>query len=211
MVLGVFSRRIDAEDAIRRLEDLGFNPKDISIVMKDQSASEEIASSTGANVADGVVGGATTGGVLGGLAGLLIGVGAITIPGVGGLLIAGPVATALGLTGAAASTVSGALTGALAGGLVGGLVGLGVPEEDAHIYEDRVKAGAILLVVPATSYNEDEVKDVLTDYSADQVRVIGDTETSRLHKESVERNYQPAYFHDIDERPKKTTRRKKAM
>ncbi len=171
-LLGVFAGRGDAEGAINALEADGYNPKDISIMMRNSDEAQVVAENTGANVAEGAVSGATTGGVLGGLAGLLIGIGAITIPGVGALLIGGPLAAALGLGGAAATTVSGAVTGALAGGLVGALVNLGVPEEDARVYEQRIKEGAILVAVPVREGRESEARQILEDHGADQVRSV---------------------------------------
>lgn len=172
VVMGVFTDREDAESALIDLEDEKFKVSDISIIMKDQGQAKELAEDTGASTAEGAVSGATTGGVIGGIAGLLIGVGAITIPGIGALLIAGPVAAALGLTGAAATTVSGAITGALAGGLIGALVSLGVPEEDAKVYEERVREGGILLVVPVSDRKSEEVEEILDQNGADQIRSI---------------------------------------
>jgi hypothetical protein len=172
MVLGVFANRTEAEDAIDDLKDAGYNPKDISIVMKDTAEGQAVASNTGANVASGAATGATTGGVIGALAGLLVGIGAIAVPGVGALLIGGPLAAALGLTGAAASTVSGAVTGALAGGLLGALMGLGIPEEDAKVYEQQVKAGGILVAVPAREGEGSDARNILEDDGAQQVRSI---------------------------------------
>lgn len=175
MLLGVFSDRDDAEDAIEELKSAGFNPKDISIVARDTAVTNDVAESTGANVASGAVSGATTGGVVGALAGLLVGIGAIAVPGIGALFVAGPIATALGLTGAAASTVSGAVTGAVAGGLVGGLVGLGVPEEEARVYENQVRSGAILLAVPTRSDEDDEAESILEDNGAEKIRAVSMT------------------------------------
>lgn len=172
MVLGIFADRADAEAAIEDLKDEGYNPKDISIIMKDVEEGRAVAGTTGANVAEGAVAGATTGGALGALAGLLVGIGAIALPGIGGLLVGGPLAAALGLSGAAATTVSGAVTGALAGGLVGALTGLGIPEEDAKVYEERIKSGAILLAVPARTGDGEDAKDILLDHGADQVRSV---------------------------------------
>lgn len=172
VVLGVFSDKNRATEAIGELETQGYNPKDISIVMKDEAAAHEVADSSGANVAGGAVSGATAGGVLGGLAGLLVGIGAITVPGIGALLIGGPLATALGLTGVAATTVSGALTGALAGGLVGALMGWGVPEEEAKVYEERVREGAILVAVPTMGGKGRDAKDILAEYGADNIRIL---------------------------------------
>jgi hypothetical protein len=154
VVLGMFKNQAAAEQALRRLQAAGYDPKNISVIAHDKAIGRQVAAETGADVAGGAVQGATTGAVVGGLAGLLIGVGAITLPGVGGLLIAGPIAASLGLTGATATTVSGALTGALAGGVVGALVGLGVPKETAQLYETGLQEGGIILAVP-TSMNSD--------------------------------------------------------
>ncbi len=174
-ILGVFLDRMSADSAIERLENLGYDPKDISIIVKDGSHIQEIRGSKGGTAASTMVTGATAGGVIGGLTGLLIGLGALTIPGVGAFLIGGPIAAALGLTGAAASAVSGATTGILAGGLVGGLVGLGIPEDVARVYEEHVREGAILLAVPArTTQDINKVREIFTDYDAQQVRAIGE-------------------------------------
>lgn len=173
-IIGVFQDRFDAESAIDELNEMGFNPKDISVVIKEGAIVPSISSGKkGGRVTEGAVSGAATGGVLGGLAGLLIGIGALAIPGVGAFLVGGPIAIALGLTGAAATTISGATTGALAGGIVGGLIGLGVPEDAARVYEQRVREGAVLLAVPTnTDTGTHEVRKVFEDYNADQVRTI---------------------------------------
>jgi len=119
MVLGVFTGRDQAEDAISELGDAGFKTKDISLIMKDSKVAEEMGHSTGASVA------------------------------------------------------GGAASGATAGGVIGGLAGLGVPEEDAKVYEERVRDGAILLVVPTTSANEEDAMEILDASEADQVKSIG--------------------------------------
>ena len=87
MVLGVFTNRSFAENAIMDLEDAGFTPKDLSVIMRDRVEAESVGHSTGADVASGAASGMATGGVVGGLAGLLIGIGAIAVPGLGGILI----------------------------------------------------------------------------------------------------------------------------
>lgn len=178
-VIGIFRDRFEAESAIDELEDMGYNPKDVSVVVKEGVRSSDMAlpqssiGSKGGKAAEGAVSGAATGGVLGGLAGLLIGIGALAIPGVGAFLVGGPIAIVLGLTGAAATTISGATTGALAGGLVGGLIGLGIPEDEARVYESRVREGAVLLAVPSSTLDgEREVRKVFGRYHADQVRTI---------------------------------------
>lgn len=180
-MIGVFSDRTEAEDAIDELKNADYDAKDISVVTRDRDDAQVIHDNTGSTMGGDIATGATTGAVIGGLAGLLIGIGAIAIPGIGGLLIAGPLAAALGLTGAAATTISGAATGAVAGGLVGALVGIGVPQEDATYYEGRVREGGILVAVPTRERNEDDVRDILEDNGADRVRTFSMNETRHHH------------------------------
>ena len=203
-VIGIFADREDAEDAIVSLKQEDYNPKDISIIMRDSQESQDFTHSTGTNVVGGATTGATTGAVIGGIAGLLVGIGAIAIPGVGALLVGGPLAAALGLSGAAATTVSGAATGALAGGLLGALMGLGIPEEDARIYEDRVRAGGILVAVLARPGEEDDIESILEDTGADTIRSLS-LSSSRVDEEYVDEeidedgdhvdNYAPLHMH----------------
>lgn len=149
---GVFSRREDVEDALRTLKDNGFNMDNISLLARDLEGVEgadEVTEKQGNEAAEGAGIGATTGTVLGGVGGFLVGAGVLAIPGVGPVLAAG-----VGISEIAA-TLAGAGIGAAAGGIVGALVGLGIPEEKAKVYEDRIKAGDYLLMVTGT---EDEVE-----------------------------------------------------
>jgi hypothetical protein len=172
-VIGIFTDKQQAEGAINNLELKGYDPKDISVIVKD-TVPAGYSGSKGGSIAEGAASGAAAGGVLGGLAGLLIGLGAITIPGVGALLVAGPIAGALGLSGAAAALISGATTGLVAGGLLGGLVSLGIPDEEARVYEQRIREGAVLLAVPVNRPAElSDVQNIFSNYSADQIRVVG--------------------------------------
>ncbi len=182
MILGVFSDSDNAENAIGDLERLGYDPKDLSIVMRDTVEGKRVADATGASVAESAASGATTGGIIGALAGLLVGIGAIAIPGIGAVLIGGPLAAALGLSGAAATTVSGATTGVLAGGLIGALTGLGVPDNEARVYEESIKSGGVLVAVPAQGTQTEEAMRVMDKFGAQQVRTISTTthESSRI-------------------------------
>jgi hypothetical protein len=181
-VLGIFQERADVETAIDKFKSEGFKPEDFSLVMKDTREAQEIGDDTGANVAGGAVSGATSGAVIGGIAGLVAG---IAIPGLGAFLIGGPIAAALGLTGAAASTVSGAATGAVAGGLLGALMGMGLEREDAEYYEGRVKEGAILLAVPTRENQLDLVMAIFDDSNASDVKTISQpTSEADMHTRS---------------------------
>lgn len=193
-VLGIFTDRHDAEDAVTEFAREGFRAKDISLVMSDTSQATDVKRSTGTNVAEGATTGAATGGIIGGLTGLLVGIGVVTIPGVGALLIGGPLAAALGLTGTAAITVSAAATGAVAGGLLGALMGLGLPEEDARIYEERIREGGILLAVPATSGRVGQVIDILEDNGADQIRSVSNSVVEKEDEQAyIEEERRPSY------------------
>lgn len=205
MVLGIFENRVNAEEALVKLEDLGYNPKDLSIVLRDPSR-EGVVEGRESDVAGGVLAGATTGGLIGAIAGLLVGIGVIAVPGIGALLIAGPLAAALGLTGAAAATVSGAATGALAGGFIGGLVSLGIPEEEARIYESKIREGAILVAVPARYGEEEEVKAIMRDLEALQIRSIEDTVPRGTYSTREEENMesQPAYYSRVEKGKKRS-------
>lgn len=168
-ILGIFTERENAEDAFNQIKTKGYDPKDISIVVKDKSDSEKIEEETGSDVVDGAVAGATSGVLLGGLAGLLA---SFVIPGLGAFFIGGPIAAALGLTGAAASITSGAATGALAGGILGALTGLGLSEDDAKIYEQRIKEGGILVAVTAHNGQEKEIERIFTDNHAEDLKSV---------------------------------------
>lgn len=182
-LIGVFEERTEVEEAIDKLKANGLNAKDFSIVMRDRREAEDIGEDTGASVTESAVAGATTGAAVGGLAGLLAGT---VIPGLGGFLIGGPIGAALGLTGAAATTVSGAATGALAGGLIGAFMGLGLSREEAEHYENRVREGAILLIVPAPEEKVAFVNNVFNEYNATDVKSISEEDlqvarTTRRH------------------------------
>ena len=169
LILGVFKNRVDAESAIETLDMNGYDPKDISVMMKDEVI-KEVVNNTGESVLGGTASGVATGGVLGALAGLLVVTG--VVPGLGALLIGGPLAAALGLTGVAATAVSGAATGAIAGGIVGALTGLGLSEEDAQVYEQTIRSGGILLAVPSLNEEEDEIKAVMENNNAEQIKTV---------------------------------------
>ncbi len=95
---------------------------------------------------------------LGALGGLLVGLGALTIPGIGPVIAAGPLAVALStLTGVGVGAVAGGVTG----GLLGALIGLGIPEQEAHYYAEGVRRGGVLVTVQADEYNADQITDIL--------------------------------------------------
>ncbi len=171
-LIGAFRDRVSADLAWRSLEEAGFDSSNVSILIKDGVLAGK-DTSAGDNVATGAVSGAVTGGALAGLAGLLIGLGVIAIPGIGGLLIGGPLAAALGLTGTAATATSAAATGVVAGGLVGGLAGLGIPEDQATVFADHIKAGGVVLAVEVLdSAEEVHVENIFQQAGATSITTV---------------------------------------
>jgi hypothetical protein len=155
-VVGLFDTFAEGQTVVRSLVDAGVSREDISLVANDsrgEYASYANASSSAENAvavgdtaspaAESAGAGAVGGTVIGGALGLLVGLGALTIPGIGPVIAAGSLATVLG------STALGAGIGAAAGGLVGGLVGVGVPEDEANVYAEGVRRGGTLVTVRA--------------------------------------------------------------
>ncbi|MDQ3076968.1 MAG: general stress protein [bacterium] len=165
-IIGVFNNKVDAEGALNELKTLGVRDTDISYVWASDKNETTVVDGTGSAVVDGAGAGVTTGAVVGALAGLAVANG--ILPGLGSLFVAGPIAAALGLTGAVATTAAGAMTGAAAGGLVGALSGLGVSDTDARVYEEKVRSGGIL--VTARSGQTTGVRNVFSKYNAEEIR-----------------------------------------
>lgn len=180
-ILGIFNDREKADKAVAELEDEYFNPKDISVIARDhERVIHQKDVSIEDNVTTGAAEGATAGGVIGGLTGLLVGAGIISLPGIGAILIGGPIAAALGLTGIGAIAVSAATTGLIAGGVVGALIGLGLPTEQAKEYERYIREGAILLAIQSMTREESRrIKHIFTKNGATQVRSIGEPDYAR--------------------------------
>jgi hypothetical protein len=173
--IGVFLTRKDAENAIKYITtELKVPDRDISYVYKNTEGEvKEVDAGDlrAGKTASGAGAGATTGAVIGGLAGLAVATG--ILPVLGSLLVAGPLVTALGLTGAVGTTAAGAVTGAVAGGLIGALTNLGVSSEKAKLYQDRVMAGNILVAVFANE--EIDVLLAMKKYNATDVEVYAVT------------------------------------
>lgn len=148
-VVGLFRCYQDAEHALHLLAQNGFSKQDISIIVRNSAPTglpESGAGGLTTSLSLGIAGGAA----LGWLGGLLAGVGALTLPGIGPVLAAGT------LTSAFTTTVAGAGVGAVAGGLIGALIGLGIPEEDAHVYAESIKRGGVLVAIQADTRRADE-------------------------------------------------------
>lgn len=153
-VIGTFSSREAAEKAAQELRDQGFTEDEISLVAKGDQKAE---SADGAMDMETAADGAAWGGIAGGAAGLLAAVGAITIPGIGPIVAAGPLAAAL--------------TGAAGGGLAGGLLDMGIPEDRGQFYEDEVKRGRVLATVDTEADMAEKAAEIMRRNGASDVEV----------------------------------------
>lgn len=161
-VVGIFENEQDADVVITILEESGFNHNHIGLMAHEEFIEKidrqaEIEQGTvQAKTELGGMGGA----VGGGLTGLLVGVGTIAIPSVGPVLAAGMLGTTLATTG----------MGAAMGGLLGTLTSLGITEEEAPSYTDRVRQGGILVAVKTDDSRIDRISDIMKKVGAVEVR-----------------------------------------
>lgn len=164
-VFGIYATPDLAENAVDYLLKKGFSNSSISVLLPDDETTRNFAHEKHTKAPEGTATGATAGGIIGGALGLLIGLGALAIPGVGPLIAAGPIIGALTGVGA----------GGTVGGIVGALVGLGIPEFEAKRYEGAIKAGGVLLSVHCdTSPQVSLAKQSLRDTGAKDIAATGE-------------------------------------
>src|SRR5207253_1128537 len=134
--VAAFGDRLEAERAVDELHQAGFGRDDIGFALRgdDVGRGGMITDELGAHDGNGAVRGAVAGGVIGSLLGAAA---CLIIPGVGPVLAAGFIASALGFGAAGAAT----------GGMLGAMAGLGVSEDEAHFYAREFDAGMALVAV----------------------------------------------------------------
>jgi len=167
--VGVFKNHKDIEDVLGALKKSAFDMDRVSLIarhIEDVEGAKEITEKHGNEAKEGAGIGATTGTVLGGIGGFLVGVGLLAIPGIGPILAAGVEIPAI------ASTLAGAGIGAAAGGIIGALVGMGIPEERAKVYNERVKAGDYLLMVSGTENDLGRIQTIMREHNVDEFGIF---------------------------------------
>jgi len=152
-VVAIYKTHHEAEDAIRKLQEAGFNMKKLSIVGQDYHTEEDVVGYY--NVGDRMMNWGATGAFWGGIWGLLFGSAFFVLPGVGPILAAGPLVV----------WIVGALeTAALVGGvsaLSAALFSIGIPKDAVIEYETQVKAGKFLVIARDTRDNLEEARGIL--------------------------------------------------
>lgn len=163
---GIYATRSQAENAVETLQRTGFRVEDISVLLPENLGSKDIGAVKATKAPEGAATGVTAGGVIGGTLGLLVGIGALAIPGVGPLIAAGPIVSAL----------AGLGVGGAVGGFTGALIGLGIPEYEAKRYEGRINKGGILLSVHCDNSEwTSKAKDILKATGAEDISSTGES------------------------------------
>jgi hypothetical protein len=157
--IGVFPNRQDTESALNELKNSDFPMDKVSVVARDVSKDDEMAESESEFVREqtvkGLGSGALAGGaLLGGIGALVAGIGALTIPGLGSVVLVGAQA-------ALAGTLAGGFYGAGAGGIIGAVIGNGVSHEQAKAYSDRLSNGDYLVMIDGTDEEIHRAESIL--------------------------------------------------
>jgi hypothetical protein len=150
-IFAMLASRHHAEVAVDALVQSGFSAGDISVLlpvtMPREAAREKSLTPEGDSS--------------GGPLGWLVGMGALSIPGLGPFLVAGPFMTSLDSAGAR--------------GLAGALVHDGMSEYEARRYQNRVRAGGVLLsLLSDTAEEARAARDVLEQTGAEDVAAVGE-------------------------------------
>jgi uncharacterized membrane protein len=167
-VVAVFESHDQAENAVRELQKSGFDMKKLSIVGRDYHTEEHVVGyyTTG----DRMLYWGKLGAFWGGFWGLLLGSAFFWVPGIGQLVVAGPLVM----------WIVGALEeAAVFGGfsaLGAALFSIGIPKNSVVQYETEVKSGKLLLIAHGTCEEVERAKDILNQNQA---------KTSTVHAEKV--------------------------
>lgn len=147
-IVSIYHSHAAAEAAVKRLQEAGYNMKKLSIVARDYHTEQHIVGFF--NTGDRMKYWGKLGAFWGGLWGLLFGGAFFWVPGIGPVLVAGPLASAI------VAGLEGAVVGSGLSALGAGLYGLGIPKNSVLKYEVALEAGKYVLVAHGT--NEEAAK-----------------------------------------------------
>jgi len=153
VAVAIFNTHIEAENAVKELQKSGFDMMKLSIVGKDYHTEQQVVGYY--HTGDRMKYWGKLGAFWGGLWGILFGAAFFWVPGIGPLVVAGPLVSA----------IIGGLEGAVAvGGLTAlgaGLYSLGIPKDSVINYETSIKSDKFLLVVHGSGDEMGKAKDIL--------------------------------------------------
>ena len=153
MVVALFDTHVEAENAVKELQMAGFDMKKLSVVGKDYHTDEHVIGYY--NTGERVKYWGKLGAFWGGLWGFLFGSAFFFVPGIGPLVVGGPLV----------SWIIGALEGAV---LIGGmsavgaaLYSIGIPKDSILKYETSLKSDKFLLIAHGTLEEVEKAKKIL--------------------------------------------------
>ncbi len=152
-VVAIYDTHSQAEEAVKNLQKSGIDMKKLSIVGKDYHSEEDVTGYY--NTGDRMKYWGKLGALWGGFWGLLFGAAFFAIPGIGPVLVAGPLV----------AWIVSALEGAVVvGGLsaVGaGLYSIGIPKDSILKYESALKADKFIVLAHGTAAEVAKARDVM--------------------------------------------------
>ncbi|HWP96654.1 MAG TPA: general stress protein [Syntrophomonadaceae bacterium] len=153
LVVSVFNTHSEAEGAVKELQKAGYDMKKLSVVGKDFQTDEHVVGYY--NTGDRVKYWGKLGAFWGGLWGFLFGSAFFFIPGIGPLVVGGPLVM----------WIIGALEGAaIVGGLSAfgaALYSMGIPKDSIIKYETSLKSDKFLLIAHGTREEVEKAKGIL--------------------------------------------------
>ncbi len=152
-VVAIYGTHTQAEDAVKELQKSGYDMKQMSIVGKDYHSDEHVVGYY--NTGDRMMYWGKQGAFWGGLWGMLFGAAFFMIPGLGPILVAGPLVAWIvgGLEGA---VVVGGLSA-----LGAGIYSIGIPKDSVVEYETALKSDKFLLMAHGTTDEVTRARDIL--------------------------------------------------
>jgi hypothetical protein len=152
--VGIYTSMDAAEEAVRQLGQGGFPIQNVSIIARDLGTESKVHGFV--TPCDVAKSSARTGAWVGGIFGLLAGAAFLWVPGVGPLIVAGSLASAL------LGGLEGAVAGAATTGVLGWLFSLGIGKEHILKYEQSVKAGKYLVIAHGSPDDVNKAKQILS-------------------------------------------------
>jgi len=152
-VICVYDSHSEAEAAVKTLKDSGFEMKQLSIVGKDYHTEEHPIGYY--NAGDRMKYWGSRGAFWGGIWGMLFGSAMFWVPGVGPLVVAGP------LVGWVVAALESAVVIGGLSALGAGLYSIGIPKDSIVKYETAIKGGKCLLLAHGTVAEVAKAKEIL--------------------------------------------------
>ena len=154
VAVAVCKTHTEAEQVVKELQQAGFDMKKLSIIGKDYHEEDKVVGFY--NTKDVAKNWGKEGAFWGGIWGFIFGAGFFLVPGIGPVILAGPIV----------SSFVGALEGAIiVGGLSalgGALFNLGIPKDSVLRYEKELKADKFLVLAHGTQKDIDNAREIMS-------------------------------------------------